>query len=241
MAPESWVVWSNLGSGLKADGKNDEALAAFRRATELNPKDRASWANAGLLLMNSDRPAEAETTLKRALEIDPNFPPALTNLGLLFLRQHRVAEAKPIWERRLALQPDDLRAMTNLAYACGATGDVKAQVALYRRALKIDPNNHDLLNNLALTLITTGIEPEAGEEALHAAERAVACGPKNHLPRYLNTLAMTESAIGRQAEGRATAERALRLAREIGAAAAEAQSRELLSAFAKIQTNASAP
>ena len=59
---------------LEAAGRWDEALAAFRRATELSPKLDRAWYGLGLVLIRLQRYDEAVAALKRNTELQPMSP-----------------------------------------------------------------------------------------------------------------------------------------------------------------------
>jgi adenylate cyclase len=77
-----------------ADGcRLREAIAAARKAIELNPLSSAEWNNLGADLMNNRDYSAAGEALRRSLEIQPDFPYALDNLGRLQLLENKAADA----------------------------------------------------------------------------------------------------------------------------------------------------
>jgi tetratricopeptide (TPR) repeat protein len=67
----------NCGLALARVGRNDEAAARFRRATELAPGHLASWTGLGMVLERMGKKGEAAAAARRALRIDPNDVRAL--------------------------------------------------------------------------------------------------------------------------------------------------------------------
>jgi tetratricopeptide (TPR) repeat protein len=72
--PDEAAVWFNHGFLLESAERWDEALAAFRRATELSPKLDRAWYGMGLVLIRLKRYDEAVTALKRNTELQPMSP-----------------------------------------------------------------------------------------------------------------------------------------------------------------------
>ena len=68
---EALALFQNGISLAQAD-KLDEALAAFRKATELKPDFAEAQINLGLLLLRQGKPDEAEGALLKALELRPD-------------------------------------------------------------------------------------------------------------------------------------------------------------------------
>lgn len=89
-SPELLYIWGNW---CKAEGRLEEAAAAYRRAIESNPAYvEADYALATLLL-ESARRQEAVEALNRALTMQPTFPKALLLLARLEEDDGRVEEA----------------------------------------------------------------------------------------------------------------------------------------------------
>ncbi|HEX5420420.1 MAG TPA: tetratricopeptide repeat protein [Gammaproteobacteria bacterium] len=82
------------------DGRNDDALAALRKALAIDPNNVQASDELGILLRRRGDFAGAEKAYRQALKTDPNYPLALYNLGVLldvYLR--RQAEALVLYER----------------------------------------------------------------------------------------------------------------------------------------------
>lgn len=90
---------------LLAMNRFDEAVAAGKRAEELDPLSPVISADTGSDLFIARRYDEAITHLKYALTLDPNFPLTHWNLGQVYHAKGMYAEA--IAEFRKALQLDD--------------------------------------------------------------------------------------------------------------------------------------
>jgi len=78
--------------------KTDDAIVAFRAATELDPQDASSWHNLGTLLVEKKLWNEAVSALERAVQIQPRFARAHVSLGAAYRGQslaHVGEEGKP--------------------------------------------------------------------------------------------------------------------------------------------------
>jgi len=78
------------GIGLANEKKLDEAVAAFRTATELNPNFAEAYINLGLLLFQLTKDEEAEKAMLKALELKPDEPKAKRTLGSIYFEKARV-------------------------------------------------------------------------------------------------------------------------------------------------------
>jgi serine/threonine protein kinase/tetratricopeptide (TPR) repeat protein len=78
---------------LHAFGRQPEAIAAAKKATELDPLSAAAWTILGGYLTENRQFAAAHKALRRALEIQPESPIALAFLGGLQLDEGKATEA----------------------------------------------------------------------------------------------------------------------------------------------------
>jgi tetratricopeptide (TPR) repeat protein len=145
--PQNPDVVSKLGRVLRTLGRNDEALAYFRRYNDLVPGDYQGLAQTASCLSALWRYDEAEPLFRRAL---PHLDDATThfNLGLLLAQTGRLQEAEG--EYRTALARDDTHAdaRINLAAMLARRGQAAAAAAELRRVLAADPENPLARQNL---------------------------------------------------------------------------------------------
>lgn len=89
------------------DGRDDDAIAALKKALEIDPKHSQANDELGVLLRKRGDFAGAEKAYRRALEADPGYPLALYNLGVLldvYLR--RQDEALAFYEQYQMTLPE---------------------------------------------------------------------------------------------------------------------------------------
>jgi Flp pilus assembly protein TadD len=201
----------DLAYELTEKGRIDEAIAAWNRALELEPKDGKALNNLGGLLMRQGRFEEAERELRRAIESDPDLASAYDNLALIISRRGAIPEAIGLWNRAIRLDPLSLEAQTNLAGALLMAGRQSDAVLHLREALRIDSTRVPVLTNLAWVLATS---PDAavrdGKDAVELATRAVELS-KGKDPIALDVLGASYAEMGRFAEAINAVEKAMAL------------------------------
>jgi len=82
------------GTSAIAMGELDQAVAHFKKATELDPKHFEAWHSLGMALMKSQKYSEAVEAGKRAVELDPNDQFARVSLSMYFQRNGQIPEAE---------------------------------------------------------------------------------------------------------------------------------------------------
>ncbi len=142
-----------LSHGLNAAGRDEEALAAARRAVDLSegPVD-ASYLALGRTLLAQDHPVEAEEALRRAVALWRGGGQALPRLQLArsLVRQARYDEGLTLYRAILADDPGNDLAHLHKGFAFLQSGRYEAAVESFSRALAVvrDLDNEPVLHAL---------------------------------------------------------------------------------------------
>ena len=141
MEPERADWHSNLGIVLQDRLELDGAVAAYRRAIELDPSHANAHSNLGVVLRAKGEVAEAEAAYRAAIALDPRHSNAYQNLGVLLNAQGRAGEAAQCFSKVITLRPTDQDARRLLALAHCTLGEVDKAVAIYEDWLAEEPEN----------------------------------------------------------------------------------------------------
>jgi protein O-GlcNAc transferase len=119
--PGSAEAWDGLGWFLATirAGKEEEAIAASKRAKQLDPLSPILMANLGVSYVVAGRFEEAEREFKAALKLEPGFYPSRITLAEAYVEQGRYADALTLYEDLMETgdnQAGDL-AFMGIAYA----------------------------------------------------------------------------------------------------------------------------
>jgi Tfp pilus assembly protein PilF len=96
-------------------GKIDDAVAAYRRAIELNELDAWSMNNLGLLLFEQQRAGDALPLFAKAVELRKEVPAFHNNLGMAHEHTGDFENAATAYKQALAADPGYDKAKQNLA------------------------------------------------------------------------------------------------------------------------------
>jgi tetratricopeptide (TPR) repeat protein len=141
-------AWMGLAYALQAS-KPEEAIAAYRQAAALRPKDPEPHLSAGLLLQKANRFADAEQEYQQALTIDPTSANAITALANLYMRGHKFPEAEAMLRKLVAMHPENASAHLQLGRVLAASGQNDAAIPELQAALQIAPNDAGAQRELA--------------------------------------------------------------------------------------------
>ena len=125
-SPDDAKVHAEIGYRQYLDGHVPEAIAAYRKAVELEPGNDILWVTLGALYMEAGNNAEAARALDRSIAIEPSYS-ALTNLGLLKYQAGDYAGAAALQQQATQLNPLDFMVWANLGMALKADPAKAAQ------------------------------------------------------------------------------------------------------------------
>jgi TolB-like protein/Tfp pilus assembly protein PilF len=190
---EAYTQLGTVAIGGTPDETRPKALAAARKALELDP----NLTDAHVLLANIEQEQwhwrEAEAEYHRALELSPNDARAHLGLGLWLLCQGRTDEAISWAQRGQRLDP--------IAVPGAEVGWILFQSHRYDEALQqlrsvlaVQPDNTDALSTLGFVLAAMGRD----REAVVALEKVVA--DSNGSPAAIGVLIRAYAHSGRRAE-----------------------------------------
>ncbi len=92
LSPSDVAVATTGGHLLTILGRFPEAIAALRRATELDPLSADAWARLGIAYTFADEPEPGREAFRRALDVVPQHPLAAMHLMLNLASDRRPAE-----------------------------------------------------------------------------------------------------------------------------------------------------
>ena len=104
----------NLARVHSARGRNDDALAAYRRALEIDPTERSARLQVAVTLRKAGKVDEAIAEYRTLLEQHPRYVKAWFNLGIALAAEARDEEAVAAYEQALAHDQAHFGARKNL-------------------------------------------------------------------------------------------------------------------------------
>lgn len=158
------------GIALEALGRDQDALAAYRRATELDPSLAQGHVNLGRLLRDRGAYREAEASFSRAVLAADGNAEAWLGRGLCRMGQGDVVGGALDIEKSRELAPAQSAPLIALADLDSARGEHTRAIDRYRAALLLAPTDAIAWLKLGNALMRTGQHAGARDAFEHAVE-----------------------------------------------------------------------
>ena len=134
--------WFQKARQYERAGDYRQALEAYNKVIELNPKFSEAYNNRGIIY--SERQGNKGAALAdftRAIELNPNDAVVYNNRGFLFHRSGNDKQAIQDYDRALTHDPRYVQALLNRGLSYAQTGNNQQALADFSKALEIDPKS----------------------------------------------------------------------------------------------------
>ncbi len=155
MAPTA-VLYVDLGLALKAAGRLEEAVDAYRRDIELQPDYGIARYNLGNGLLGLGRPQEAAEAFAGAIGVDPRCADFHRGLAEALRRFDRSDEALASAMEAVRLRPDWAEGCNTVGACHYDLRNLDAAIAWYDKARRQNPSDIEVLKNIGAVLYEVG-------------------------------------------------------------------------------------
>jgi tetratricopeptide (TPR) repeat protein len=206
---------NNMGNIYLKQGKANEAITCFNYTLRQNGDSAETHYNLAIALGRQKKYEEAVEHLAKVLQLNPTYPEAHNKMGLALMAVGKNDEAIKYLNEGLKISKDQ-ETYANLGSAYIQVGKYELATENLTKAIELKPDNIDVLNKLAwLSAAVDNTSIHNAPKAVEFAQRGCELTGYND-PMLLDTLAIAYAAAGRFDEAKATAEKALSLAKENG-------------------------
>ena len=168
------IDWINNGIALGIAGKHQEALEAFVKAIDLDPKYSWAYMNRGIAHANLGDHRQAIRDYDRAIDLDPNIALAYMNRGIAYGNLGDHPQAIKNFDRAIVLDFKLAMAYYSRGIAYGNLGNHQQALWNYDRAIELDPKYGWAYLNRGLAYGSLGDH----RMALRNFDRAIELDPK---------------------------------------------------------------
>jgi Flp pilus assembly protein TadD len=198
-----------LATALTANGQERDALAEYRKASDMNPKNAAWLDHLAVSLANNDEVDAAIEAWHKSLELNPADGETETDLGMVLFNSGRKDEGLQHLQKAVTLGPDLSDAHNHLGVALADLGKTEAAVEELQKAVELYPKSAEFQFNLGYVLESRSDYAAA----LKPLEQSVELGEGKN-GHCLVELAKVYAKLGRTADALRTGHKALELAEQ---------------------------
>ena len=140
-----------LADAYRVAGRNDEAVAEYRKALAINPHFVMALINYGGLLAKMGKPDEALEPLATAVRFGGRNALARLMFGNVLGMTGRVRASLEHLELAVLIAPENAAAHVSLGKTLGNLGRYEAALAEFREALRLEPGSEEARKYIELT------------------------------------------------------------------------------------------
>ncbi len=140
--------WAMEGIALGKERRVVEAVGAFGRANQLDPRLGIGWTGRGDVELPLGRLLGAERDYTQSINVDPHHARAYAHLALVRSAQHDRAAAIALLQEAIAIRPEE-EALYNLSGLLFASGDLDGAEKILQEMLMLNPNDGEAASGLA--------------------------------------------------------------------------------------------
>ena len=149
--PELYLIWNILGVAAARIKNLDQAVIAFKKATDIKPDFAEAYFSLGSALTEQGELEMAITAYKKALAIDPDNAETYRKIGDAFKEQDQLDEAIKSYNKALAVKPEDAATYSEMGRTLRLQGEFEKASWAFSKALSLEPHDtNTILSTLEL-------------------------------------------------------------------------------------------
>ena len=168
------IKWYEKGYASVMSGDHSNAINAFTKAIELEPKYTGAYITRGIAYGELGNYRQAIENFKKAIELNPELTEAYYNRGLAYgsLGNHR--QAIEDYSKAIELNPKDEGTYNNRGATYGSLGNYRQAIEDYNRAIELNPKLTKAYYNRSITYYRLG----KYDQSIKDYNKAIELNPK---------------------------------------------------------------
>jgi Flp pilus assembly protein TadD len=179
---------NSLGNHYADEGRLNDALAAYRKATEVRPDIVRPWYNKGIILERLLDLETAAESYRQAINVQPDYLPAHFNLAVLYKRMGDNAQAIAEFAEIVTIDPQHTEARYQMGVLLQQMRAYPVALQHFQALVEIDPTHVEGHFKVGM------LHHRAGnfELAIAAYQRALSLDPNHETARHNMAVAWAE-------------------------------------------------
>jgi tetratricopeptide (TPR) repeat protein len=151
-----WMACNDLGNAYLERGEATQAIAVYKRATELHPREPEPWTCLGHAYLKAGMSSDAEHAFFFGVQTDAASPEAWRGLARARFVQENYAGAADALRFAIEIEPNHCGLWCELSASLQMQKRDPEAISALENALRIEPGNLRALNSLGLLLTQLG-------------------------------------------------------------------------------------
>lgn len=168
-APQTWVA---VGNTFSLSREHDQAIQAFKRATQINPRFAYAWTLMGHEYIANEEIELALTAFRKAVAVDQRGYGGWYGLGKSYERVGKLEDAERHYRIASSINPSNATLLVCIGVVLEKLHNRKAALANYSKALELQPSSALARFKKARVLMHMRFYAEALEELNVLKEQA---------------------------------------------------------------------
>lgn len=174
------AYYITLGNEFRANQRPEQAIAAYRRATQVDFDNLEAYIHLAHVLTEQRRLDEAIAAYRRAIQVNGRDARAYVGLGKALAELKRTEEAIAAYRRAIQVSPEQPDAYTGLAELLSGENRLAEALNHYQKALNLSEKPSANTHTLALVGLGRALQAQNKlEDAIAMFRRAIQVSPSN--------------------------------------------------------------
>jgi tetratricopeptide (TPR) repeat protein len=188
--------WNNLGYVYLELQRLDDAIPAFLKAIELNPKYSFPWNGMGVVYFYQSKYDDAIFAYQKALELNPKYSSPWIGMGRVYLNQNKYDDAISSFQKAIELNPKYSSSWNDLGRVYFYQNKYNDAISAFQKAIELNPNYASPWNNMGFAYY----DQSKFDDAIFAYQKAIELDSKyvyswNGLADTFSRMGKTDDAI----------------------------------------------
>ena len=187
--------WFDKGTALYQAGNIRDAIEAYNKAIELDPRYADSYNSRGIAYSNSGKTWQAFNDYNKAIELNPQNAAAYLNRGFAYDLSGNTRLAVTDYNTAIELNPQFAPAYINRGNVFSKTGNTRQAINDYNKAIELNPQIAEAYLNRGLAYDNAG----NARQAINDYNKAIELNPQKVEAYYNRGTAYSNAGNNRQA------------------------------------------
>jgi Tfp pilus assembly protein PilF len=165
----------DLGVQLSGEGKYAEAVDAFGKALEKDPKQPGILSRQAEAYAKLGKNEEALAAYEKSIAINPSDAESLTNMGVILNKMGKVAESQEAFKKAAAIPGASAQSLYNLGATLFNAQQTDEATEAFKKAIALDPSFAEAYFQLGMCL---SAKPETMSAAVEAFRKYIPLSKK---------------------------------------------------------------